>query len=968
MSDVLNCTGRMQMHVTDLRKKYFIDPRLMAYFAALTVITGLAFVFFSSFSCSVNQDRLIEENKQLSEIASMTAGYVRERVNLQMLFTRTAANQIKVLGGPNEPAAAVILREAVKEGGFESMSIIFPDGHMITTGGEKFNFLKFGNRPNERIVCKNIDGIDYIIFLVPVMINGKAAAQVQGVVKASALDNLVDQKIYGGDGQIQLLRSDGSYILSGGLWNSTGDTGNFFDFIQSVRLNNEINLEEIINRFNSRSELSFGYTYEGLPRLAYFSPLGLEDWYIGVSIKGKTIGSETAEVRKNASMLLLQMGMIFALLIIYIIYMERRSARNISRTGRMTEGLIANVQGGVLKCRMDDRFTYQYLSGSFAEMAGCDSPEEAIKIYDKSFWNSIVAEDVEKTRSSIMGQLNDKGSFEVICRIVRKDGGEICAICKGERMREYDGSYSIYSVMLDITHTQRAIEELRVNEERYRIAMEQANIFVFEYDPSTDTIYNSEKMSIKFNVKPVMENITEYFEILSKDPKESEYAKAFIGILDQVRGGAKNVEASYYRYTAEGSLIYIKTHITGVFDSEGNLIKAVGIIKDITEQNDTKIKYLKSKKYGNILSSLYDRSYEFDATNDRVTDGMEYTTNILGLSPEGPFSPLARIFADRCVHPEDRQLFLKFNSCEGAAELFERKETELDFEFRSADSDKKDKGEYRWNSAHMSIYIDPSDSTLRARIFVRDITESASASEMLKNKAERDSLTSLYNRSKTEELINKTLEEDTVADKTRINALLLIDLDNFKKVNDMMGHLFGDAMLTEVTKILKKTFRSSDIMGRIGGDEFVVFMKDIPNMDIAVKKAKEANNALKFIHKGIADSFSLSISIGIAFSPADGTTFSDLCGRADIALYCSKDTGKGCCNIYNADDMGTEFGRGSTNLSYDEPRRINDETFEENPPKHIFRILYGAKKHGYSDQAGHGTDSKTLQFFTRVYI
>ncbi|MCE5202320.1 MAG: hypothetical protein LLF78_07400, partial [Synergistaceae bacterium] len=114
------------MHVIDLRKKYFIDPRLMAYFAALTVITGLAFVFFSSFSSSVNQDRLIEENKQLSEIASMTAGYVRERVNLQMLFTRTAANQIKVLGGPNEPAAAVILREAVKEGGFESMSIIFP--------------------------------------------------------------------------------------------------------------------------------------------------------------------------------------------------------------------------------------------------------------------------------------------------------------------------------------------------------------------------------------------------------------------------------------------------------------------------------------------------------------------------------------------------------------------------------------------------------------------------------------------------------------------------------------------------------------------------------------------------------------------------------------------------------------------------------------------------------------------------
>ena len=97
-----------------------------------------------------------------------------------------------------------------------------------------------------------------------------------------------------------------------------------------------------------------------------------------------------------------------------------------------------------------------------------------------------------------------------------------------------------------------------------------------------------------------------------------------------------------------------------------------------------------------------------------------------------------------------------------------------------------------------------------------------------------DALTGLYNKETTEQLTDELLSED----ENKSHAFLILDVDCFKQINDIYGHAVGDIVLQKFGKLLKGTFREGDILGRIGGDEFGVIMKNIQTKDIAMKKAE----------------------------------------------------------------------------------------------------------------------------------
>ena len=163
----------------------------------------------------------------------------------------------------------------------------------------------------------------------------------------------------------------------------------------------------------------------------------------------------------------------------------------------------------------------------------------------------------------------------------------------------------------------------------------------------------------------------------------------------------------------------------------------------------------------------------------------------------------------------------------------------------------------------------------------------------LKHAAQTDALTGAYNKKNTEEKINQLLHNLT--DKGR-HAFLIIDIDNFKHINDTYGHAVGDSVLKEFGKLLQNYFRENDIIGRIGGDEFVVLMQGIQKISVAEERAgmlgKEVNS-----HSFPGYPERLSISIGIALSPDCGKTYMDLYQCADHALYEVKHSGKNSCGV-----------------------------------------------------------------------
>ena len=154
--------------------------------------------------------------------------------------------------------------------------------------------------------------------------------------------------------------------------------------------------------------------------------------------------------------------------------------------------------------------------------------------------------------------------------------------------------------------------------------------------------------------------------------------------------------------------------------------------------------------------------------------------------------------------------------------------------------------------------------------------------------ASRDGLTQLYNKAGTEQRIKEWLHSD----RSKAGAvLMMMDVDYFKQINDTYGHAVGDRVLYKVGHLLKSSFRENDIVGRIGGDEFLIFMEGITSEEFAVRRMENLQQYLRELPIEELEEHTLACSMGAAFMPKDGTTFGELYKHADEALYTTKRNG-----------------------------------------------------------------------------
>lgn len=180
---------------------------------------------------------------------------------------------------------------------------------------------------------------------------------------------------------------------------------------------------------------------------------------------------------------------------------------------------------------------------------------------------------------------------------------------------------------------------------------------------------------------------------------------------------------------------------------------------------------------------------------------------------------------------------------------------------------------------------------------IPSMRECDEAHQLIHKMAHYDLLTGLANRA----LINKNLEEKLIEAKnydTKL-AVAFIDLDNFKLINDTMGHDVGDLVLKKAGKIIQDNLESGDVAGRFGGDEFIIVMSDIKKKKDALRKI---NNMIELLSKPVnikGKEIYIPASVGISFYPYDGTSKETLIKNADIAMYSAKGMGKNTCRLYS---------------------------------------------------------------------
>ncbi|ODU58176.1 MAG: hypothetical protein ABT01_00905 [Clostridium sp. SCN 57-10] len=236
------------------------------------------------------------------------------------------------------------------------------------------------------------------------------------------------------------------------------------------------------------------------------------------------------------------------------------------------------------------------------------------------------------------------------------------------------------------------------------------------------------------------------------------------------------------------------------------------------------------------------------------------------------------------VHPEDCSVVERIAARWLAGEQY----IEAELRLRAPD------GNYRWRRVRGCAELIPGSGT-QVTAVLSDIDEQTRELSRLRQRAERDTLTGVFNRGTAEERIERALAE------SGNHTLMLIDLDRFKQVNDRWGHACGDRLLIEAAGRLQRHFRAHDIIGRIGGDEFVVLLRDAAERDLIERKA----HGLVEVMRGIVGDdcqCDTSCSVGVARAPHDAHNYTELMLCADEALYTAKRSGRGCVVFYGKQD------------------------------------------------------------------
>lgn len=240
-------------------------------------------------------------------------------------------------------------------------------------------------------------------------------------------------------------------------------------------------------------------------------------------------------------------------------------------------------------------------------------------------------------------------------------------------------------------------------------------------------------------------------------------------------------------------------------------------------------------------------------------------------------------------------------------------------------------GKVIWVIDRGVISVD-TNHNIQNQSIISEVTEFKESEKRLLELSQLDPLTRLYNKLATASMAESILRTNPEG----LHAVMVLDIDNFKGVNNSLGHIFGDAVLIEVSARLKRLFRKSDITGRVGGDEFFVLMSNVPSRGVVEKKAAEICETFRNTYSGEHQNYKISCSLGIAFS-CDGSEYQDLFRKADIALYEAKIKGKDQFVLYDG-EKHKQMGIYGEEERKNTPRERDSGALELK--ERIFELLY----------------------------
>lgn len=576
-------------------------------------------------------------------------------------------------------------------------------------------------------------------------------------------------------------------------------------------------------------------------------------------------------------------------------YAENTLSKLKSELQKETFSLINQSISGGIVCCLKSEHTYPifFVNDSMLEYLNY-TRDEFIDKYGNNFINAIYEDDKENTVNKIEEALKSRKDCEIKLRIINKSGSIRWLIMRGRKAREENESEVFIGIFIDITemaNLQTKLEtqakELSISEERFRVALEKTSNIIFDYDVISGNIIHSSvtKNSMDFvtNIKDAKQNLI----IGGKIINENEYIEEFDKAFEEVKNGKKQSSCIVKVKLITGKEAWNKISLTAIMDNFGKTVRVIGIIEDITKQKEAEIAFIREEQYRKALLSDAMACYTINFTKNMFESfKINYENPYYVHVKEGDSYDLSiqnKLYTR--INKEDAISFLNEFSRMNILKKFENGKNEFSMEYRVLNSYDSDV----WIKTSLHLVQDSITNDIKGFMYVIDIDKKKKEELELTYKSEHDPMTGIYNKGAAISKIEKKMKTYKYMNNS---VFMIIDADNFKEINDSYGHLAGDRVLIKIADILCENFRKSDIVGRIGGDEFCIFLSEINSKTHIEKSAQiicESVNNIVFSDK---QTKKISCSIGISMCTNSLKSFEQLYYEADTALYNVKKNGR----------------------------------------------------------------------------
>jgi diguanylate cyclase (GGDEF)-like protein/PAS domain S-box-containing protein len=476
-------------------------------------------------------------------------------------------------------------------------------------------------------------------------------------------------------------------------------------------------------------------------------------------------------------------------------------------------------------------------------------------------------------------ELRGGGIFQGEGPIAYKDGSRLWCRALARAVNPEAPLESAIVVFSDVTERHAAEQALRRSEALYRSLVETSNDLVWSADAAGRWSYLNPAAVRRIYECSAAELLgTPLHELAAPGLRERDAA-----VFARVLAGDPVFRHETRHVRRDGSSVDLSFNAVPLRDARGAIVGATGTARDITEERAAAAALHESVEKLRLAVDAAELLYwEWDRDADRLHWGRSPARG----EEDGDDRATRWSEYRETVHPDDRERYV------AAVEAAWERAGPCASEYRVVGRD----GRVRWLAAHTKTLPDPSGRPRRMIGVSQDITERKRREEEERFLAYHDTLTGLPNRRLLDDRLRQALHLAQRRD--RRVAAMVVDLDDFKRVNDELGHRAGDAVLREAAERLVACVRKADTLARQGGDEFVIVVPDLAQDADCGVVAEKILRALEPPFRADGREFRIGASIGISIYPADAGDGDALLRNADAAMYRAKQSGRNHFRFY----------------------------------------------------------------------